>query len=70
MYVWFTLARARLYVYLCCFYMQAELDSESMKITVEGGAYLEVVDRTLAPYNMGTPVGSYPLTGVFLFMLM
>lgn len=41
-----------------------QLDKEKMLVNVGGGAYLKNVDEVLKPHNLGTPVGTYPLTGV------
>jgi len=40
------------------------VDLEKSLVEVGGGAYLKDVDDALKPYNLGTPVGTYPLTGV------
>jgi len=42
----------------------SSLDLENKLVSVGGGSYLKVVDETLAPHNLGTTVGTYPLTGV------
>lgn len=41
-----------------------QLDKENMLIHVGGGAYLKEIDDALKPHGLGTPVGTYPLTGV------
>eukprot|EP01111_Echinosteliopsis_oligospora_P006903 TRINITY_DN2136_c0_g1_i1.p1 TRINITY_DN2136_c0_g1~~TRINITY_DN2136_c0_g1_i1.p1 ORF type:complete len:560 (-),score=143.44 TRINITY_DN2136_c0_g1_i1:45-1658(-) len=43
---------------------KVSLDLENLTVSVEGGAYLEEVDKALAPHNLGVPVGTYPQTGV------
>eukprot|EP00026_Physarum_polycephalum_P004740 Phypoly_transcript_04763.p1 GENE.Phypoly_transcript_04763~~Phypoly_transcript_04763.p1 ORF type:complete len:530 (+),score=84.18 Phypoly_transcript_04763:103-1692(+) len=40
------------------------LDEANMTIKVEGGAYLEEIDKVCKPHNFGIPVGTYPQTGV------
>ena len=40
------------------------VDLEKALVEVGGGAYLKDVDDALKPHNLGTPVGTYPLTGV------
>jgi hypothetical protein len=40
------------------------LNKELTQVTVEGGAYVEDIDKVLAPHNLGVPVGTYPKTGV------
>ena len=43
---------------------RAVADVENLTVTVEGGAYLEEIDKVLAPHNLGAVVGTYPQTGV------
>jgi FAD/FMN-containing dehydrogenase len=43
---------------------QAELDLDSLTVQVQGGAYLEEVDKVLESHNLGCVVGTYPKTGV------
>lgn len=40
------------------------VDTEKLLVDVGGGAYLKEVDDALKPHGLGTPVGTYPLTGV------
>lgn len=41
-----------------------QLDMDNMLIHADGGAYLKELDDAMKPYNVATPVGTYPLTGV------
>ena len=47
-----------------CEMKKVVLDDDKSLVTVEGGAYLEEVDKVLAPHGLGTTVGTYPQTGV------
>ncbi len=40
------------------------LQREAMTVSVEGGAYLEEIDKVMQPFNVAVPVGTYPQTGV------
>ena len=42
---------------------RVEVCSEEMTAVVEGGAYLRQLDQTIKGLHLGTPVGTFPLTG-------
>eukprot|EP01035_Chromulina_nebulosa_P020261 gene20261-26304_t len=41
-----------------------QVDAEALTASIGGGAYIEELDQALAPYNLGTSVGTYSKTGV------
>lgn len=43
---------------------EVNVDVDGLCATVGGGAYLEALDKALAPHGLATPVGTFPLTGV------
>jgi hypothetical protein len=43
---------------------KVELKEDCLLVYVEGGAYLEEIDKILQPHNLGVTIGTYPQTGV------